>query len=52
MNDNAPKFEKGANFGQIFENERPGTVIMTVQATDADETPAFKEVNLLLFTLS
>ncbi|KAK7571160.1 hypothetical protein V9T40_014764 [Parthenolecanium corni] len=52
VNDNAPKFKKGATSGQVLENERPGTVVMKVQAIDEDETPEFKKITYELQDLT
>lgn len=49
VNDIAPRFEKRAITGQVFENERPGTIVTKVQAVDSDVTPEFRKVNFLIF---
>lgn len=39
INDNAPTFEQSNTIGYVSENEQPGTVIMTLSATDRDLPP-------------
>ena len=36
VNDNPPKFNKPLYTGRVFENEKPGTSVMRVEATDRD----------------